>query len=176
MGITYKAASNIEVSVGANYSKSNGQMRWVTNSGYNDSLLSIFGKMDQTEFTPRVTFTYVPSPALSIQFSARTLISALSHRDFSVYNGGQDYDENHPVINYAALEEANEYNYSAINSTLLMRWEYRPGSTLYVVWTRSRDEYDPTTGAFDMSRDVKRFFKGNDNNLFLIKASYWWNI
>ncbi|MEE9442827.1 MAG: DUF5916 domain-containing protein [candidate division Zixibacteria bacterium] len=197
LGVVYRAASNIQISVGANYSKTTSQLRWVENAEYKRDtdtiLVPVFGKMDQTSFRPRVTFTYVPSPSLSIQFSAQTLISALNHNDFSVYGGGQDYNYDHSVLSDTVDYEVingesipisrremnrrdNRFNHSSINSTLIMRWEYRPGSTLYLVWTRSRLERDYTTGEFDMSRDVNRFFKGNDNNLFLIKASYWWNI
>jgi hypothetical protein len=79
-----------------------------------------------------------------------------------------------PVSNY--YEGIYDRNYSALNSTLLIRWEYNPGSTLYLVWTRSRGEVDYSVNDLDISRDFRRLFSGNAYNVFLIKSSYWMNI
>jgi hypothetical protein len=70
----------------------------------------------------------------------------------------------------------SDYNYSSLNSTLVMRWEYLSGSTLYFVWTRSRPEVDDTVNDLNLSRDFDRFFSAGASNIFLVKASYWLNI
>jgi len=83
------------------------------------------------------------------------------------------------IISGSPLDENNinhDYNYSALNSTLLIRWEYNPGSTIYLVWTRSRSQNDDRFNDLDFSRDFDRFFSAGSENIFLIKASYWMNM
>jgi hypothetical protein len=53
-----------------------------------------------------------------------------------------------------------------------MRWEYRPGSTLFFVWTQQRDGFN-TFGDFDFSRDRSALFRDRPTNVFQVKATYW---
>jgi hypothetical protein len=53
-----------------------------------------------------------------------------------------------------------------------VRWEYRPGSTLYFVWQQNRSDTDPV-GNFDFARDRSALFDSHPDNIFLVKASYW---
>ena len=58
----------------------------------------------------------------------------------------------------------------------VLRWEYRPGSTLFVVWTQNRagDFADPS---FDVGRDLGReLFKDRPTNVLLIKFNYWMSL
>ena len=60
------------------------------------------------------------------------------------------------------------------NSNVVFRWEYRPGSVLFVVWQQGRaDGRNP--GTFEAARDLQSLFATNPNNTFLIKLSYWFN-
>jgi hypothetical protein len=54
----------------------------------------------------------------------------------------------------------------------VVRWEYRPGSTLYFVWQQNRSDTDPI-GNFNFSRDRSALFDAHPDNIFLVKASYW---
>jgi len=106
---------------------------------------------------------------LSIQLSAEGLIAGLDYQNYRYYLGGNKYSD--PIENYDS-----DYNYSALNSTLLMRWEYIPGSTLFLVWTRSRPEVDDEVNNLDFNRDFRRFFSSGSSNVFLVKVTYWLNI
>jgi len=67
----------------------------------------------------------------------------------------------------------NNFNFKQFRSNLVMRWEYRPGSTLYLVWGQGRDEGDLNPGDFSGWRDYRDLFRSHPSNTFLIKASYW---
>jgi hypothetical protein len=56
----------------------------------------------------------------------------------------------------------------------VLRWEYRPGSTLYFAWAHGRQGFDldPT---FDVGRDLRDLAHDDHRNRLLIKASYWLN-
>ena len=60
-----------------------------------------------------------------------------------------------------------------VSLRLLARWEYRPGSTLFLVWTQGRDQSDRDVGTFDASRDYRNLFAARPDNVFLVKAAYW---
>jgi len=56
----------------------------------------------------------------------------------------------------------------------VLRWEYRPGSTLFVVWTQSRSGYMPYDAGFDLERDFRReLFRDRPTNVLLVKVNYW---
>ena len=54
----------------------------------------------------------------------------------------------------------------------MLRWEYRPGSTLFFVWTQQRAGAS-SFGDFEFSRDVRAMLSGRPDNVFLVKATYW---
>ncbi len=54
----------------------------------------------------------------------------------------------------------------------MVRWEYRPGSTLYFVWTTSCSAYSPL-GRFDAAGDLRNLCQGRSDNVFAVKVNYW---
>src|SRR5713226_7798122 len=74
---------------------------------------------------------------------------------------------------YAASPDG--FNFKEFNSTAVLRWEYRPGSVLFVVWTQGRQGVLGAEGSRSMAGDVGDLFGLHPNNSFLVKASYWFN-
>ncbi|MCK4412785.1 MAG: carbohydrate binding family 9 domain-containing protein [Candidatus Eisenbacteria sp.] len=71
-----------------------------------------------------------------------------------------------------------DFNYSAVNLNLVYRWEYRPGSTIYLVWAHTRltdDErgFHETPGRFKSNLDPDTLFSNEPENRFMVKVSYW---
>lgn len=66
------------------------------------------------------------------------------------------------------------FNIRSLRGDAVLRWEYRPGSTLYFVWQQERNGYAPM-GDFEFGRDVGAIFRQQPTNVLLIKASYWLN-
>ncbi|HEX9632476.1 MAG TPA: hypothetical protein VGA02_08410 [Gemmatimonadales bacterium] len=54
----------------------------------------------------------------------------------------------------------------------MVRWEYRPGSTLFLVWTLNHQDA-LAEGALDLTRDVRGVFNGPVESIFLVKLNYW---
>jgi hypothetical protein len=77
------------------------------------------------------------------------------------------------VLNIA--EGAGEFS---LKEKGVLRWEYRPGSTVYMVWSQGRSDW-VGNGSFDWERDVRRLFGvGNaaslpTTNTLLLKMTYW---
>ena len=71
-----------------------------------------------------------------------------------------------------------DFNFKQFRSTAVLRWEYLPGSTLFLVWSQSRTGSEGP-GSFDFGRDFGRLLGLRHggvvpaDNVFLIKLSYW---
>jgi hypothetical protein len=65
-----------------------------------------------------------------------------------------------------------DFNVRSFRSTAVVRWEWRPGSTLYLVWQQDRSGSTPL-GARAGLNDVFRSLTATGNNFFAVKASYW---
>ena len=65
-----------------------------------------------------------------------------------------------------------DYVFEQLNANALLRWEYRPGSTLFVVWSQGRTaDSDPTS--FDIGAQSRDLFRTPATNVLLVKVSHW---
>ncbi len=168
-GIQFRPRSNMEYQVGVNYIRGFGQIIWVTNR--DDQ--AIFADLDQDEISLSLSAGITFRKNLSFQISGEGYLTGLNYQNYRPYLGDE---------NYGAPLDPNEFdptydrNFSALNSTMILRWEYLPGSTFYLVWTRSRPETDRSVNNLDFSRDFGRLFSAGSSNVWLAKISYWWSI
>ncbi len=65
-----------------------------------------------------------------------------------------------------------DFNVRSLRGTAVVRWEYRPGSTLFFVWTQQREGSDDF-GNFEFGRDRSALFRDRPTNIFQVKATYW---
>jgi hypothetical protein len=65
-----------------------------------------------------------------------------------------------------------DFNIRQLNSNAVLRWEYRPGSTLFVVWSQGRSDF-ATDGRFQLRNNASDLFRAPGTNVLLIKMSYW---
>jgi len=65
-----------------------------------------------------------------------------------------------------------DFNRVSLRGTGVLRWEWRPGSTLFLVWQQNRSSFEQY-GDFDLTRDGDALFEGDVHNVFMVKATYW---
>jgi hypothetical protein len=87
-------------------------------------------------------------------------------------SGGSTYnvDENADGLADYSFDNPN-FNFLQFRSNLVIRWEYRPGSVLYLVWSQGRTGYDQS-GRFAFGDGFHNLFDIHPGNVFLIKFSY----
>ena len=136
----------------------------------------LFGSMNQvtTSLTTRLSYTFTPT--LSLQVYAEPFISAGDYQSFMRVNDprADRFDERFTSYDASRVENP-DFNFRALRSNAVLRWEYRPGSALFLVWSQGRvasSEY----GDYDFSRDADRLFSAKGTNVLLIKATYWLGI
>jgi hypothetical protein len=68
-----------------------------------------------------------------------------------------------------------DFNLRSLRGNAVLRWEYRPGSTIYFVWTRTGSDFASSVGDLNFSRDLDALFSARTDNIFLVKVNYWLN-
>ena len=132
-----------------------------------------FAHLNQKEVSLTGRVDYTLSPTLTFQVYAQPFVSKgtlSTMRELADPNAAALDDRYKP---YAAAPGG--FNFKAFNSTTVLRWEYRPGSTLFVVWTQGRQDFVPAMGPRSIQGDFEDLFGLHPNNTFLVKASYWIN-
>ncbi|NUS96494.1 MAG: carbohydrate binding family 9 domain-containing protein [Gemmatimonadaceae bacterium] len=111
------------------------------------------------------------SPTLSFVMYAQPFVSAgrYSELKYLLRPGTTDFYE---FPEWPAGRPKADFNVRALHGNAVMRWDYRPGSSLYLVWQQQREGFEPF-GEFQTRRDVGAIFSTIPTNVFLIKATYW---
>jgi len=155
----------------------------------------ILGTIDQNTLGLQFRIDYSITPELSVQYYGSPFVSrgifseykvvtdALSDEyssRFAVFtnpmkmNDSIFFDENNDAIPDYSVSDP-DFNFLQFRSNLVARWEYRPGSVIYLVWSM-----DKTGGAEPLDaalgESMKQFGDIHPNNIFLVKFSYWFSL
>ena len=68
-----------------------------------------------------------------------------------------------------------DFRFLSFRSNAVLRWEYRPGSSLFFVWQHGRSNFT-SDGQFDVSGGFRDLWEGPASNTFLVKASWWFSL
>src|SRR6266702_591527 len=137
-----------------------------------------FAHLDQKEVSLTGRVDYTLSTVLTLQLYAQPFVSKGAFSNVRELNdpGAAAFDDRYkPYADTAVTNHPGAFNFKECNSTVVLRWEYRPGSTLFVVWTQRRDDVLRAMGTRSFAGDFRDLFDLHPNNTFLVKASYWLN-
>jgi hypothetical protein len=171
--VTYRPASFLSISGGVHFEKMNEDTQWVENVE-DASTHYVFGRLRQTTLGLTGRLNYTITPTLTVQLYAQPFVSAGAYGDFKelvrprVTPFGNQFDP----CTYAGNPD---FNYRSFRMTNVLRWEYRPGSALYVVWQQGRED-TASEGRFRYGNDLASMFGTPGINVFLVKLSYWLNL
>lgn len=176
LGFVARAGSRTSFELAAGYEQRVLDAQWVRNYGdpLSDTTHYTFARLDQDvlQVTTRANVTL--SPTLSLQVYAQPFIASGDFTDWrEIANPyARDYDARYTP--YGGGADPGGFNSKQFNSNVVFRWEYRPGSVLFVVWQQGRgDESNP--GSFEPGRDLRSLFATHPDNTVLVKLSYWFN-
>ena len=117
------------------------------------------------------------SPTLSLQLYAQPFVSAGDYGGFKELVNGRspDYDQRYAPFDLSPERDGNpNFNYRSFRTTNVLRWEYKPGSTLFVVWQQGREDV-AQYGDFRFGRDFRDVFNVPARSVLLVKLAYWLN-
>ena len=169
--------SNIEISGGPGYNHINDRSRWVAyiEDENGNRTEEIFGEQYVRQFNMTLRGTFTFSKELTLQVYAQPFIAAVDYRNFKKLVPPDDFEYVGTDV-YDEQEHDPDFKWTSFNSNIVLRWEYRPGSTLYLVWTQGRGTWDEGVGNFRFRDDWDHMFRTIPNNTFLVKFNYWWSI
>src|SRR5207253_2420527 len=133
----------------------------------------VFAHLDQTTVGLTERFNVTMSPTVSLQLYAEPFVSGGAYTQFKELANGRslDYASRYTPFAYA---DNPDFNVKSFRTTNVFRWEYKPGSTLFVVWQQAR-ENDAVPNRFQFGRDMHDIFGVAPRNVFLVKLAYWLN-
>jgi hypothetical protein len=138
----------------------------------------VFAALTQEQLSAEVRLNWLFSPRLSVQLYAQPLIATGRYSDYKALAVPRTYTFNHWNDGTSSFDSttftpaAQDFNLRSLRGTLVLRWEYRPGSSLYVVWTQRRND-DANTGQLDLLHSIGRLTAKQPDNVLLVKISYW---
>jgi hypothetical protein len=102
----------------------------------NDYYVSVFGERDtrSLDFTFRSTVTFTRN--LSLQIYNQLFLAKGKYENFKIL---QDRDT---LADFSSYPKRDEFSFNSFHSNVVLRWEYRPGSTVFLVWSHGRDTED----------------------------------
>jgi len=174
-GFNWRASSSLSLNMGVRYSVNKDDSQWVRNVSLgNGATRYVFGRIDQKTVSVNTRFNYTMTPNLSLQVYAEPFVSAGEYTNFKELVDGRaaDYGDRYRPLNYGSNPD---FNIRSFRTTNVLRWEYKPGSALFLVWQQGKSDYE-NFGDFRLGRDFSGVFSAPSHNVFLIKFSYWLNM
>jgi hypothetical protein len=158
----------------------------------------VFANLNYRELSAQIRVNWTLSPTLSFQMFIQPLLSSGDYSKFKELSKPRSYDFNvygqngstyidsitssgdHKVIvdpdgsGPATEIQFDHPSFSKVEfrANAVLRWEYLPGSTLYVVWTQSRSDSEGMAD-FGIRRSFNRLSYSKPDNIFMLKFSYW---
>jgi hypothetical protein len=178
--LNYKMAGRFSSSFGLNWTHNVDPQQFygtfvLPGSGANYT----FAHLDQTTTSVTMRMNYTFSPTTSLQAYVAPFVSKGTYsniRRLSSTPRADNYDDRYDVFGDTSItNNPGGFNFKAFQSNLVYRWEYRPGSTLFVVWNQGRQGFIGAEGVNDFGGDMRELMKLHPTNVFLVKLSYWLN-
>jgi len=209
--LTTNAGERLRIQLGPAFTRRHASAQYVTSVA--DALADqtfgrryIFGGLDQTTVSLETTLNFTFTTGLSLQLYVEPFISTGNYRElkelerpgtFNFLEYGTDIGtlSQDPDGSYAVDPDGTgpaapfvvsdrDFSHRSLIGNAVLRWEWRPGSTLFLVWQQRRinslrgdgiNGTDPWIGGFGLGRDVGDMFATPADNIFLIKVNYWLN-
>ena len=192
--VSYKPISNISLSLYPEYSVQQSQLQYVSQQQPGGEDRYIYGSIDRKTFSMSLRLDLILTPELTIQFWGQPFIASADYSEFKYITDPHadkftdrfhTYASNEIFYNGASGEylvseagsglsygfEDPDFNVKEFLSNLVFRWEYRPGSFLYLVWSQTRSGYDPW-GYFNFGDDFMDMWDAHPTNVVMLKLSY----
>ena len=191
----YQPFDAFNLSISSEFEENPNKTQYVTETNFNGDARYITGNIDQKTFSTSIRFNYSINPNLSIQYYGEPFISRGTYTDFNYVNNPiaeklnervtlfsdnqiskststDDYliDEDFDGTTDYQIENP-DFSYVQFRSNLVLRWEYVPGSEIFLVWSQG------VVGAGNPSETLGRnldqqILGQKKDNTFLLKATY----
>ncbi len=184
---TYRPMDNIRVSLRPSLRFTNNQLQYIDVLDIEGQDKYFLAEIDQKTFVTQLRIDYSFTPDFSLQFYGQPFVSTGEYSNFKYVTNpiADQYTDRFNIIQPDAdygvdiTKDGNtdgylydpDFKFLQFQSNLVARWEYRPGSIVYLVWSQNKTDF-PSTYAFDFNQDMEDMFSVFPHNVFLVKLSY----
>ena len=189
----YQPLDNLSLSLINEYEQNPNQTQYVTQADFDGSPRYILGNIDNENLSMTLRVNYSINPNLTIQYYGQPFIFKAKFNKFNFVNNAANEDLNQRITRYNdnqisfnegvyAVDEDTDgttdysfgdpdFNFVQFRSNLVLRWEYIPGSELFLVWSQGIEGIsDIDNGLFDAAESV--VLDRQIRNTFLVKWTY----
>ena len=156
----------------------------------------VFSDLKRRSFSLETRLNVAFTPDLTLQLYAQPLLSSGDYLNYKQLLRGNGFDFDildegrrsfiDPTDGYRYLDfdgdgmpdfnfPDRDFNIQSLRMNVVLRWEYRPGSRVYLVWQQTRSEKDEN-GTLNIGRDFGNLFGGESENIFIVKFNYWFGV
>ncbi len=193
LGATIQARTNIDVFIGPSMFSRNDPMQYVEE--VQDTLGQthyVFARIRQRVASLTVRVNWTLSPRLTLQAYAQPFIASARYAELKDVDdpgarryadrftpiGGSSYTLDDGTYTVRAPAGGTyqlgrpDFDFRQLRSTVVVRWEYRPGSTLFAIWSHGRTS-EIADGRFQLGRDLRGLAEAEGEHVVMVKANYW---
>jgi Domain of unknown function (DUF5916) len=176
--VNLRFSTRFQVNLGPNISRDHDDSQWFGNfTDVGGATHYSFAHLDRRTVSMSTRLNYTVTPNLTFEFYGRPFVSSGRYSDIRELSTTPDapaYADR--FVSYAPPQsQKRAFKYTALRTNTVVRWEYRPGSTLFVVWTQGREDDTNRNPEQSWARDYRDLFGLHPDNTFLIKLAYWLN-
>ncbi len=171
--VDFKLASRVTAAIIPNYTRTSNNVQPL---GQHDTRY-VFAHLEQKQLGVTMRFTYPFTASATLQVYAQPFVSKGTYsnvQQLSTTPRAADFASRY-VPDTVVADNPSGFNYKQFRSNVVFRWEYRPGSTLFVVWSQGRQGSAGAEGTRGFGGDLSELFDLRPDNGFLVKLSYWIN-
>ncbi len=192
--LTIRPLNTLSISLFPEYSHNLQELQYISQEEINGEERYIFGSIDQRVLSMSLRINFNLTPDLTIQYWGQPFTASGEYTDFKMITDSKadEFTDRYHLYSSAqiSLEDDTylidedgdmdtDYSFDQPDftvdewlSNLVIRWEFLPGSTAYLVWSQTRNHYI-RDGSFDAWDNMNLMFtEGKPNNTFLVKVSY----
>src|SRR2546427_216794 len=178
--LDFKIASRVTAALSPSYSRRTNDVQSLGSTHDTSNVTHyLFGHLEQKQLALTMRVTYPFTANMSLQVYAQPFISKGTFsnvRELSANPRAADYASRYQAYGDTSFtNNIGGFNFKQFRSNVVFRWEDRPGSTLFVVWSQGRQGTTGLEGTRSFSGDLNDLFNLPPNNSFLVKLSYWIN-
>jgi hypothetical protein len=170
-----KPAANVLVRVGPSLGRTRATAQYLGSAPSSDAAATfgrhyLFAELRQTTLSLDTRLDVTFTPALSLQVFAQPFVSSADFGPPRALAAPRTFE----FVPVQVDVGDRDFNVRSLRGNAVLRWEWRPGSTLYVAWQQERSDVDPV-GDFRFGRDRAALFGAQPDNVLMLKVNYWLN-
>ena len=177
--VDFKLASRITAAVIPSYTRTTSEVqpRGPVTDTTTKLTRYVFAHLEQKQLGVIMRVTYPFTANATLQVYAQPFVSKGTYSNvqrLSPTPRAADFARRY-LQDTVLADNPGGFNYKQFRSNVVFRWEYRPGSTLFVVWSQGRQNSAGAEGTQGFRGDLSNLFDLRPDNSFLVKLSYWIN-